>query len=135
MERFENYKLAQVAYAYDLAHSKALVQMSKVAKLHQEESLRNASKSRREERRRLWVKRHTKRHAIKMQKKKDAEKKQRRRETSKAELSLLDKECRGEGVSEVGEKKGGVTQARVEKKERGNDDQKSVSSMPSSKLE
>ncbi|KAH6951135.1 hypothetical protein BKA56DRAFT_682422 [Ilyonectria sp. MPI-CAGE-AT-0026] len=135
MERFENDKLAQVAYAYDLAHRKALVQMSKVAKLRQEESLRNASKSRREERRRLWVKRHAKRHAIKMQKKKDAEKKQRRRETSKAEPSLLDKECRGEGVSEVGEKKGGLTQARVEKKERGNDDQKSVSSMPSSKLE
>lgn len=75
-ERVENEKLAQVGYAYDLAHSKAWAHLDKVASLRKKRDQHKASSCRQTERRRLWEKRHLSRDATKKQKKKNNEKKQ-----------------------------------------------------------
>ena len=79
-ERVENEKLAQVGYAYDLAHSKAWAHMDKVAELRKQRDQHKASTCRQTERRRIWEKRHVNRDVTKKQKKKNEEKKQRKRE-------------------------------------------------------
>ena len=79
-ERVENEKLAQVGYAYDLAHSKAWDHMNKVAKIRKKTEQQKASNSRVKERRRLWEKRHLNREASKKQQTKNNEKKKQRRE-------------------------------------------------------
>ncbi|KAH7162133.1 hypothetical protein B0J13DRAFT_490704 [Dactylonectria estremocensis] len=78
-ERVENQKLAQVGYAYDLAHSKAWDHMDKVVKLRQKQEQQKASGSRQKERRKMWDKRHINREVAKKQAEKNKEKKQRRR--------------------------------------------------------
>lgn len=79
-ERSENQKLAQVGYAYDLAHSKAWDHMNKVAKIRKRMEQKKATTNRQKERRRNWEKRHLNREASKQQTKKNKEKKERRRE-------------------------------------------------------
>ncbi|WZH47119.1 Calpain [Fusarium acuminatum] len=69
-KRTENEKLAQVGYAYDLAHSKAWDHMDKVTKLRQKKDQQKASGCRQKERRRI----------------------QRRRAEWEAEQSRLDEE-------------------------------------------
>ncbi|KAL6884918.1 hypothetical protein HDV57DRAFT_404943 [Trichoderma longibrachiatum] len=82
--RVENEKLAQVGYAYDLAHSKAWEHMEKVAKIRKQRDQKKASACRQEERRRQWERRHISRDITKKQKKKNIEKKERKKEAKQA---------------------------------------------------
>ncbi|KAF5229500.1 hypothetical protein FANTH_14176 [Fusarium anthophilum] len=91
-DRAENEKLAQVGYAYDLAHSKAWGHMDKVTKLRQKKDQKKASASRQKERRRAWEKRATNRDVTKQQTKKNAGKRKRRRAEWEAEQNRLDGE-------------------------------------------
>ncbi|KAF9767103.1 hypothetical protein IL306_000383, partial [Fusarium sp. DS 682] len=91
-EGTENEKLAQVGYAYDLAHSKAWDHMDKVTKLRQKKDQQKASACRQKERRRMWEKRYTKRNTTKQQSKKNLEKRKRRRAEWEAEQNRLDEE-------------------------------------------
>ncbi|KAF9773020.1 hypothetical protein IL306_009226, partial [Fusarium sp. DS 682] len=52
-DRTENEKLANVGYAYDLAHSKAWDHMDKITKLRQKKDQQKASACRQKERRRM----------------------------------------------------------------------------------
>lgn len=79
-QRIENEKLAQVGYAYDLAHSKAWDHMNKVAKVRKKKEQQKASECRVKERRRLWEKRHLNREATRKQTTKNNDKKKQRRE-------------------------------------------------------
>ncbi|EHK15259.1 uncharacterized protein TRIVIDRAFT_38248 [Trichoderma virens Gv29-8] len=81
--RVENEKLAQVGYAYDLAHSKAWEHMDKVAKIRKQRDQQKASSCRQQERRRQWERRHISREVTKKQKQKNGEKKERKRELKK----------------------------------------------------
>ncbi|KAL7953296.1 hypothetical protein V8C34DRAFT_61948 [Trichoderma compactum] len=83
--RVENEKLAQVGYAYDLAHSKAWEHMDKVAKIRKQRDQQKASSCRQQERRRQWERRHISREITKKQKQKNGEKKERRKELKKKE--------------------------------------------------
>ncbi|RYP24399.1 hypothetical protein DL767_008607 [Monosporascus sp. MG133] len=84
-KRVENEKLAQVGYAYDLAHSKGVAHLEQVAKLRKTQNHKKASASRMAERRKLWEKRHINRDINKKQQKKNQEKRDRRREADAAE--------------------------------------------------
>jgi hypothetical protein len=88
LERTENEKLAQVGYAYDLAHSKAWDHMNKVAKVRKKKEQQKASKCRNETRRHNWEKRHLNREATRKQAEKNKEKKQKRREAWEEEQRL-----------------------------------------------
>ncbi|KAI9166515.1 Calpain-9 [Paramyrothecium foliicola] len=90
-DRVENEKLAQVGYAYDLAHSKAWPHLDKVAKLRKKRDQKKASDCRMKDRRRQWEKRHLNRDVNKKQTEKNKEKKQRRRE--QWEARQLEKEA------------------------------------------
>ncbi|KAI8964081.1 cysteine proteinase [Daldinia sp. FL1419] len=78
-KRVENEKLAQVGYAYDLAHSKGVAHLEQVAKLRKKSDQKKASASRQTERRKMWEKRHLNREIGKKQKKKNQEKRDKRR--------------------------------------------------------
>lgn len=84
-KRVENEKLAQVGYAYDLAHSKGVAHLEQVAKLRKKSDHKKASTSRMAERRKLWEKRHINREISKKQQKKNQEKRDKRREAEAAE--------------------------------------------------
>lgn len=90
--REENEKLAQVGYAYDLAHSKAWDHMDKVAKLRKKQDQQKASGCRQTERRHLWEKRHLNRDVTKKQSEKNKAKKQQRREAWEAEQARKEEE-------------------------------------------
>ncbi|KAI5868171.1 hypothetical protein GGS23DRAFT_602067 [Durotheca rogersii] len=83
-KRVENEKLAQVGYAYDLAHSKGVAHLEQVAKLRKTSNQKKASSSRMEERRKQWERRHLRREITKKQKEKNQEKCNRRWEEKKA---------------------------------------------------
>ena len=88
-QRTENEKLAQVGYAYDLAHSKAWDHMNKVARVRQKKEQQKASASRVKERRRLWEKRHLNRVASRQQTTKNNDKKKQRRDAWDAEQKKI----------------------------------------------
>ncbi|RFU75724.1 calpain [Trichoderma arundinaceum] len=92
-DRVENDKLAQVGYAYDLAHSKAWEHMDKVAKIRKQRDQKKASSCRQDERRRQWERRHISRDVTKKQKKKNGEKKERKRELKKKAIESAIKEA------------------------------------------
>jgi hypothetical protein len=73
-KRAENEKLAQVGYAYDLAHSKAAAHLEAVKKLRKKSDQKKASDARVKERHRLWEKRHMNRDVTKKQGRKNNEK-------------------------------------------------------------
>ncbi|KAK1756479.1 calpain-D [Echria macrotheca] len=73
-KRAENEKLAQVGYAYDLAHSKAAAHLEAVKKLRKRSDQQKASDARVKERHRLWEKRHLNREVTKKQGRKNNEK-------------------------------------------------------------
>ncbi|KAK3323026.1 hypothetical protein B0H66DRAFT_602440 [Apodospora peruviana] len=73
-KRVENEKLAQVGYAYDLAHSKAAAHLAAVKRLRKNADQRKASDARVKERRRLWEKRHLNREITKKQGRKNNQK-------------------------------------------------------------
>lgn len=85
--RVENEKLAQVGYAYDLAHSKAWEHMEQVAALRKKKEQSKASEFRKQERHRQWERRHINRGIAKKQKQKNSEKKERVRELKRMENS------------------------------------------------
>ncbi len=84
-KRVENEKLAQVGYAYDLAHSKGVAHLEQVAKFRKKSDQKKASTSRMAERRKLWEKRHVKREIDRKQQTKNQEKRDRRQEAEAAE--------------------------------------------------
>ncbi|KAK0388998.1 hypothetical protein NLU13_2575 [Sarocladium strictum] len=86
--RVENEKLAQVGYAYDLAHSKAWDHLDKVNKMRKRRDQKKASDCRQKERRRHWEKRHVNREVTKKQSKKNTEKKEKRRQAFNEEQRL-----------------------------------------------
>ncbi|KAI1075380.1 cysteine proteinase [Whalleya microplaca] len=86
--RVENEKLAQVGYAYDLAHSKGVAHLEQVAKLRKITDQKKASGSRMKERRKMWEKRHLNRDITKKQTKKNQEKRDRRREAEDAKRKV-----------------------------------------------
>ncbi|KXX81841.1 Calpain-D [Madurella mycetomatis] len=73
-KRIENEKLAQVGYAYDLAHSKAAAHLEAVKKLRKKADQKKASNARVKERHRLWEKRHLNRQITKKQGRKNNQK-------------------------------------------------------------
>ncbi|KAI0180097.1 cysteine proteinase [Hypoxylon sp. FL1284] len=101
--RVENEKLSQVGYAYDLAHSKGVAHLEQVAKLRKESDQKKASSSRRQERRKMWEKRHLNREITKKQTKKNQEKRDRRRERKAKEEA--EKEAAAEAAAEAERKK------------------------------
>ena len=131
-ERIENEKLAQVGYAYDLAHSKAWDHMNKVAKVRRKKEQQKASSCRAKERRRNWEKRHLNREASRKQTAKNNEKKQQRREAWEEEQRKKEKQEEEEQKKEEEEKKKKNTDdkktAAAEDKRPGNDENKQAKS-------
>ncbi|EXL64915.1 hypothetical protein FOPG_18841 [Fusarium oxysporum f. sp. conglutinans race 2 54008] len=115
-DRTENEKLAQVGYAYDLAHSKAWDHMDKVTKLRQSKDQKKASASRQKERRRMWEKRATNHDVTKQQTKKNADKRKRRRAEWEDEQTRLDQEFNTKAKAERKQmKKERLAKAEAEK--------------------
>ncbi|KAK0661685.1 putative calpain [Cercophora samala] len=96
-KRVENEKLAQVGYAYDLAHSKAAAHLEAVKQLRKKADQKKASEARVKERRKNWEKRHLNREITKKQGRKNNKKleaKQAAREAKKrAEEELKPKDA------------------------------------------
>ncbi|CAM1505117.1 Fc.00g107540.m01.CDS01 [Cosmosporella sp. VM-42] len=92
LPREENEKLAQVGYAFDLAHSKAWDHLDKVVKLRKKTDQKKASGCRQSERRKLWEKRHVTREVTKKQSQKNQDKKRRKREEWDARQARLEEE-------------------------------------------
>ncbi|KAF9875264.1 calpain-like protein [Colletotrichum karsti] len=83
--RVENEKLVQIGAAYDLAHSKGTAHLEEVARLRKLKEQQRASDSRRQERRKLWERRHLNREISKKQTKKNTDKRDRRIAKAEAE--------------------------------------------------
>ncbi|KAI4862170.1 cysteine proteinase [Hypoxylon rubiginosum] len=113
--RVENEKLAQVGYAYDLAHSKGVAHLEQVAKLRKKSDQKKASGSRMQERRKLWEKRHLNRDITKKQTKKNQEKRDRRREAAEARRKA--KEEAEKAAAEAEEKEIEAAEEAKKKKE------------------
>lgn len=77
-KRVENDKLAQIGAAYDLAHSKGTAHLEELSRLRKIKEQQRASQSRKNERRKLWERRHLNREVTKRQTKKNNEKRDRR---------------------------------------------------------
>ncbi|KAI1393796.1 cysteine proteinase [Hypoxylon trugodes] len=93
-KRVENEKLAQVGYAYDLAHSKGVTHLEQVAKLRKKSDQKKASTSRMQERRKMWEKRHLNRDITKKQTKKNQEKRDKRREADALKRKAIAEELK-----------------------------------------
>jgi len=78
-KRIENDKLAQVGYAYDLAHSKGVAHLEQIEKLRKASDSKKASVARQKERRKLWERREINRECNRKQKVKNKEKSAKRR--------------------------------------------------------
>ncbi|KAI3573303.1 hypothetical protein IWW34DRAFT_887599 [Fusarium oxysporum f. sp. albedinis] len=90
--RTENVKLAQVGFAYDVAHKKAEAYISEASRLDKIKDRERASKCRREERRRRWEERHIKQVLTKKQKQKNKNKQRTRCKAHKEIDSAPNKE-------------------------------------------
>lgn len=110
-KREENDKLAQVGYAYDLAHSKGVAHLEHVANLRKMSDHKKASTSRREERRKMWERRHLNREITKKQSKKNQGKRDRRREAEDARRKAKEE-------AEAAEKKGQEEKEEAERKKK-----------------
>ncbi|KAM7200883.1 calpain-D [Naviculisporaceae sp. PSN 640] len=107
-KRVENEKLAQVGYAYDLAHSKAAAHLEAVKKLRKKADQKKASDARVKERHRLWEKRHLNREITKKQGRKNNQKleaKQAAREEKKKKEEEAKKKAEEELQKKAEEKK------------------------------
>ncbi|KAI1484060.1 cysteine proteinase [Daldinia eschscholtzii] len=129
-KRVENEKLAQVGYAYDLAHSKGVAHLEQVAKLRKKSDQKKASTSRMQERRKMWEKRHLNRDITKKQTKKNQEKRDKWRaaedekrkakaeaEKAKAEAEAAEKKRQEEAEAAEKKKKEEEEEAERKKKE------------------
>lgn len=99
--RKQNEKLAQVGYAYDLAHSKAHHHLEKVKEMRAAADKGKASESRRGVRRKQWERRRTDRDIRRKQAKKNEEKKARLME----ERGRAAEESSGSGSEETQDEK------------------------------
>lgn len=121
--RVENEKLAQVGYAYDLAHSKGVAHLEQVAKLRKKSDQKKASGSRQKERRHMWEKRHLNRDITKKQTKKNQEKRDKKREAREAKAKVEAEKVAAEAAkkkqeeAEAAEKKKQEENAEAKKKE------------------
>ncbi|OTA66533.1 cysteine proteinase [Hypoxylon sp. EC38] len=104
-KRVENEKLAQVGYAYDLAHSKGVAHLEQVAKLRKQSDQKKASSSRMQERRKMWEKRHLNRDITKKQAKKNQEKRDKRRELEEEKRRAQAEAEKAKAEAEAAEKK------------------------------
>ncbi|KAI2778954.1 cysteine proteinase [Daldinia loculata] len=129
-KRVENEKLAQVGYAYDLAHSKGVAHLEQVAKLRKKSDQKKASSSRMHERRKMWEKRHLNRDITKKQTKKNQEKRDKWRaaedekrkakaeaEKAKAEAEAAEKKKQEEAEAAEKKKKEEAEEAERKKKQ------------------
>ncbi|OTB20411.1 hypothetical protein K445DRAFT_85125 [Daldinia sp. EC12] len=122
-KRVENEKLAQVGYAYDLAHSKGVAHLEQVAKLRKKSDQKKASTSRMQERRKMWEKRHLNRDITKKQTKKNQEKRDKWRAAedekrkAKAEAEAAEKKKQEEAEAAEKKKKEEEEEAERKKKE------------------
>ncbi|KAI1769090.1 cysteine proteinase [Hypoxylon sp. FL1150] len=114
--RVENEKLAQVGYAYDLAHSKGVAHLEQVAKLRKQSDQKKASGSRMQERRKMWEKRHLNRDITKKQNKKNQEKRDKRREASEAKRKAKE-DAETKRLAEEAKKKADAEAAEAKKRE------------------
>lgn len=118
-KRTENEKLAQVGYAYDLAHSKAAAHLEAVKKLRKKADQKKASEARMKERHRLWEKRHLNRQITKKQGRKNNQKleaKQAAREEKRRQAEGLkpkDQAVQTEEPAQPEEKKDVKSEAEV----------------------
>ncbi|KAI0006901.1 cysteine proteinase [Xylariaceae sp. FL0662B] len=125
-KRVENEKLAQVGYAYDLAHSKGVAHLEQLAKLRKQTDHKKASNSRMKERRKMWEKRHLNRDITKKQTKKNQEKRDRRREAedakrkATAEVEAAEQKKKEEVEAAEKKKKEEAEEAERKKKEEEN---------------
>ncbi|KAI1467076.1 cysteine proteinase [Daldinia caldariorum] len=118
-KRVENEKLAQVGYAYDLAHSKGVAHLEQVAKLRKKSDHKKASASRMQERRRMWEKRHLNRDITKKQTKKNQEKRDKWRaaEDEKRKAKAEAEKAKVEAEAAEKKKKEEAEEAERKKKE------------------
>ncbi|KAI1212379.1 cysteine proteinase [Annulohypoxylon truncatum] len=114
-KRVENEKLAQVGYAYDLAHSKGVAHLEQVAKLRKKSDQKKASASRMQERRKMWEKRHLNRDITKKQSKKNQEKRDKRREAEEEKRKIAEEKKKAE--EEAAKVKADAEAAAKKKKE------------------
>ena len=106
-KRIENEKLAQVGYAYDLAHSKGAAHLEAVKKARKKADQKKASNARQTERHRLWEKRHLNRQITKKQGRKNNQKleaKQAAREEKRRKAEGLKPKDQGVQTDEIKEK-------------------------------
>ncbi|KAI1417700.1 cysteine proteinase [Hypoxylon sp. FL1857] len=117
-KRVENEKLAQVGYAYDLAHSKGVAHLEQVAKLRKKSDQKKASNSRMQERRKMWEKRHLNRDITKKQTKKNQEKRDKRREAEEEKRKAKAEAEKAKADAEAAEKKKQEEAEAAEKKKK-----------------
>ncbi|KAI1094432.1 cysteine proteinase [Rostrohypoxylon terebratum] len=129
-KRKENEKLAQVGYAYDLAHSKGVAHLEQVAKLRKKSDQKKASNSRMQERRKMWEKRHLNRDITKKQAKKNQEKRDRRREAEEEKRKVAEEKKKAEEA--VAKAKADAEAAALKKKE---DEEKAIAEAEKKKKE
>ncbi|KAH8909412.1 cysteine proteinase, partial [Coniochaeta sp. PMI_546] len=118
-KREENEKLVQVGYAYDLAHSKATAHLEAVRALRKKADQKRASNARRNERQKLWEKRHLNRDITKKQGRKnnekiDAKKEAEKESKEKAETEAKEKTETEEAEKKEAEEKGAEDEAKTE---------------------
>jgi hypothetical protein len=111
--REENEKLAQVGAAFDLAHSKAQAHLQEVARLRKQKDQQKASESRRDERRRIWEKRHINRAVKKQQEQKNADKKAR---LAARQAAIKDQEALAQKARKPAEQQKLEVEAEIEQK-------------------
>ncbi|KAI0115230.1 cysteine proteinase [Daldinia grandis] len=117
-KRVENEKLAQVGYAYDLAHSKGVAHLEKVAKLRKKSDQKKASSSRMQERRKMWEKRHQNRDITKKQTKKNQEKRDKWRAAEDEKRKVKAEAEKAKAEAEAAEKKKQEEAEAAEKKKK-----------------
>ncbi|KAI1815977.1 hypothetical protein GGS20DRAFT_277267 [Poronia punctata] len=143
-KREENEKLAQVGYAYDLAHSKGVAHLEHVAKLRKSSDHKKASTSRQKERRKMWEMRHlnreiTKKQTTKNQAKRDKrraaqdEKRKAKEEAEAAEKKKAEEKVEAERKKKEEEKPKDVAVQTEEQQQRGKDETGSAKSESSEK--
>ncbi|KAK3357885.1 hypothetical protein B0T25DRAFT_567140 [Lasiosphaeria hispida] len=135
-ERAENEKLAQVGYAYDLAHSKAAAHLEAVKKLRKRSDQKKASDARVKERHRLWEKRHLNREITKKQGRKNNQKleaksaareeKRRKAEELKPKDKAVQTEDPPKGEGKQDDKSAATTPESAAKKEKAADESSPV---------
>ncbi|KAL2127305.1 hypothetical protein VTI74DRAFT_10947 [Chaetomium olivicolor] len=121
-KRTENEKLAQVGYAYDLAHSKAAAHLEAVKKARKKADQKKASEARMKERHRMWEKRHLNRQVTKKQGRKNNQKmeaRQKAREEKRRQAEELKPKDQGVQTEDPKPEKPVETKAEIPEAQEG----------------